>query len=240
MRLIAFIATLLIAAAALPAHAQNVTGVFSPTVSADDHAFEYRAAGVLDAPGDDFLWAQRFHYERAISDNFRPRIVVATEETNSSEVVLDFIRAEAVWQLTPDEKAHQMGMRFEARYREDGPEEIRANFINQWQLPNNYRARAILMNTLQVAQRTNSELQFQGRFEFSRKLPENGMRIGLHSYVELGDTSGIKIFDGDEAEIGPFIEFDLTDTTAVYIGSLHGLTASSDDNQLRIFIERAF
>ncbi|MGB3456981.1 MAG: hypothetical protein WBG08_07615 [Litorimonas sp.] len=225
---------------AAPAQAQNVTGVFSPTVSEDDHALEYRAAGVIDAPGDDFLWAQRLHYERAISDNFRPRIVVATEETASNEVELDFIRLEAVWQLTPDDRKHQMGMRFEGRVRTEGAEEIRANFINQWALPNNFRARAILMNTLQVAQRTNNELQFQGRFELSRKLPESGIRLGLHSYVELGDTSDIRAFKDDEAEIGPFIEFDLTDDVAVYIGTLHGLTDASDDNQLRFFIERAF
>ncbi len=225
---------------ASPVFAQNVTGVFSPTVSEDDHALEYRAAGVLDADGDNFLWAQRLHYERAISDNFRPRIVVATEETASNEIALDFIRLEAVWQMTPDEKSHQMGMRFEARYREDGPEEIRANFINQWQLPNHWRARAILMNTLQVAERTNDELQFQGRFELSRKLPDQGMRLGLHSYVELGDTSEIKIFNGDEAEIGPFVSFDLTEKVNVYVGTLHGLTSASDDNQVRIFIDRAF
>lgn len=240
MRFVALLLTLIGLLTSVPAYAQNVTGVFSPTVDADDHAFEYRIAGVLDAPGDDFLWAQRFHYERAISDNFRPRLVVATKETGSSEVKLDFIRAEAVWQLTTDDKSHQMGLRFEARYREEGPEEIRANFINQWALPNNWRARAILMNTLQVAQTTNNELQFQGRFELSRKLPEQGVRLGLHSYVELGDTGGLRAFKGDEAEIGPFVEFDLTDQVAVYVGTLHGLTKASDDNQLRIFIERAF
>ncbi|MEM7730346.1 MAG: hypothetical protein AAF311_13940 [Pseudomonadota bacterium] len=217
-----------------------MTGVFSPTVSADDHALEYRAAAVLDAPGDDFLWAQRIHYERAISDDFRPRLVVATEETADNEVELDFVRLEAVWQLTPDERKHQMGMRFEGRVRTDGPEEIRANFINQWALPDGWRARAILMNTLQVAQRTNDELQFQGRFELSRKMPDSGVRLGLHSYVEFGDTDKLRAFKGDEAEIGPFVEFGLTEDVSIYIGTLHGLTASSDDNQLRIFIDRAF
>lgn len=234
------IAFLTIAAFPAVSYAQNVTGVFSPTVSADDHALEYRAAAVLDAPGDNFLWAQRLHYERAISDNFRPRLVVATEETGSNEVELDFIRLEAVWQLTPDDRKHQMGMRFEGRYRPDGAEEVRANFINQWSLPDNWRARAIMMNTLQVAQRTNNELQFQGRFELSKKLPDPGIRLGLHSYVEFGDTGGLRVFKGDEAEIGPFVSFDLTDKVNVYFGTLHGLTRSSDDHQLRFFIDRAF
>jgi hypothetical protein len=225
---------------ASPTFAQNVTGVYSPTVSADDHAVEYRAAAVLDAPGDNVRWAQRIHYQRAISDNFRPRIIVATEETADNEIELDFVRLEAVWQLTPDDRKHQMGLRFEGRVRKEGAEEIRANFINQWSLPNDFRARAILQNTLQVAQRTNNELQFQGRFELSKKIPERGWRLGLHSYVEFGDTSQLRAFKGDEAEIGPFIEFGVTDDVSIYLGTLHGLTRSSDDNQIRFFIDRSF
>ena len=223
-----------------PALAQNVTGVFGPTVNEDDHNFEYRIAAALDQDGDDARWAQRFHYERALSGSFRVRGVLATRETASSEMDYDYSRIEAVWQISPDEQAYQTGLRFEARHRGDGrPEEVRANWINQWSLDDGWRARAILMNTLQVAQRTNDELQFQGRFELSRQMP-SGVRLGLHSYVDLGDTGDLRAFKGNEAEVGPFIEFDITDKTAIYIGSLHGLTRSSDDNQLRLFIERAF
>lgn len=224
-----------------PAFAQNVTGVFGPVVNVDDHNVEYRAAAVIDAPGDNAKWAQRFHYERALSGNFRLRGILALRETASSDFDYDFARLEAVWQITPDGKDYQTGLRFEARTRGDGrPEEVRMNWLNQWSLPGNWRARAVMMNTLQVAQRTNDELQFQGRFELSRKLPESGVRLGFHSYVDFGDTGGIHVFKGNEAEIGPFIEFDLTDQVAIYLGTLHGLTDAADDNQVRIFIERAF
>ncbi|MGB6231541.1 MAG: hypothetical protein WBF53_15605 [Litorimonas sp.] len=230
-------ATLVLAA---PAHAQNVTGVFGPVVDEDDHAAEYRLVGVLDAPGDDFKWAQRLHYERALSGNFRVRGILALRETASSDFDYDYARLEAVWQITPDGQDYQTGMRFEARTRGDGrPEEVRANWLNQWSLPDNWRARAIMMNTLQVAQRTNNELQFQGRFELSRKM-DSGIRLGAHSYVDFGDTGDLRVFDGNEAEIGPFVEFDIVDNVTVYLGTLHGLTSSSDDNQVRFFIERAF
>ena len=240
MRILVLLIAALVALIAWPASAQNVTGVFGPVVNEDDHNLEYRAAAAFDVNGDDARWSQRIHYERALSGSFRVRGILATRETASSEMDYDFSRLEAVWQITPDGNDYQTGIRFEARHRGDGrPEEVRANWINQWSLDDGWRARAILMNTLQVAQRTNDELQFQGRFELSRKMP-SGVRMGLHSYVEFGDTSQLRAFKGDEAEIGPFIEFDITDTTAIYIGSLHGLTDSSDDNQLRIFIERAF
>lgn len=240
MRLLAYLIAIFAVLFALPAQAQNVTGVFGPTVNEDDHNFEYRIAAALDQNGDDALWAQRFHYERALSGSFRVRGVLATRETASSEMDYDYSRIEAVWQISPDEQAYQTGLRFEARHRGDGrPEEVRANWINQWSFDEGWRARAILMNTLQVAQRTNDELQFQGRFELSKKDP-SGIRVGLHSYVDLGDTGDLRAFKGNEAEIGPFIEFDITDNTAIYLGTLHGLTKSSDDNQLRVFIERAF
>ena len=240
MRFLVFLILVPVVLWASSAQAQNVTGVFGPVVNAGEHNLEYRVAAAFDVDGDDARWAQRIHYEKALSGSFRLRGVLATRETATSEMDYDFSRIEAVWQITPNENSYQTGIRFEARHRGDGrPEEVRVNWINQWSLYDGWRARAIWMNTLQVAQRTNDELQFQGRFELSRKIP-NGIRMGLHSYVEFGDTGKLRALNGDEAEIGPFIEFDISDTTAIYIGSLHGMTESSDDNQLRIFVERAF
>lgn len=221
--------------------AQNTSGVFGPVVNSDDHGIQYRVAAILDEnSGDDFDWGQRFHYEKAVGGSLRLRGILATRETTESEMDFDFARFEVVWQVTPDGKNYQSGMRFEARLRGDGrADEVRANWINQWSLGNGWRARAILMNTYQVAQRTNEELQFAGRFGLSRKMP-NGIRLGVHSFVDFGDTSGLRVLNQNEADIGPFVSFDLTDSVDIYIGTLHGLTQSSDDNQLRLFVGKSF
>lgn len=223
------------------ASAQNTSGVFGPVVNLDDHGVEYRMAAILDGSGgDDFDWGQRFHYEKAVSGRLRLRGILATRETNSSEMDFDFARFEAVLQTTPDDQDYQSGIRFEGRLRGDGrADEVRANWINQWSLGDGWRVRAIMMNTYQVAQRTNDELQFAGRFGLSRKLPR-GIRLGVHSFIDFGDTGGIRVLNGNEAEAGPFISFDLSDKVDVYIGTLHGLTGSSDDNQLRLFVGRSF
>lgn len=223
------------------AAAQNTSGVFGPVVHADDHGIQYRVAAIFDDNGGDaFDWGQRFHYEKAVSGRLRLRGILATRETTGSEMDFDFARIEAVWQVTPDGDDYQSGVRFEGRLRGDGrADEVRANWINQWSLGDGWRARAILMNTYQVAQRTNDELQFAGRFGLSRKIP-NGIRLGVHSFVDFGDTSGLRVLNGNEAEAGPFVSFDLTDSVDVYIGTLHGLTASSDDNQVRMFVGKSF
>ena len=223
---------------ATPAFAQNTTGVFGPTVDADDHNLVYRAAIVFD-DGDD-SWGQRIHYERAVNDRFRPRIVVATRERGGNQVDLDFVRLEAVLQLTPDERKWQRGLRFEARMRDEGAEEIRVNFANQWSLGDGWRARAILLNTLQVADRTNDELQFSTRLGVSRKL-DGGARVGVHGFFGLGDTSGLNVLnDRVDSEAGPFVAFDISDNVDMYIGTLHALTDGSPDTQLRIFVGRSF
>lgn len=217
--------------------AQNTSGVFGPTVSANDHNFEYRVAADLD---DGIQWAQRFHYERAISDNLRPRLIIATEETNGNEVELDFIRAELVWQITPDAQDYQAGMRFEGRVRTEGAEEVRANFINQWSLGDGWRARAIFLNTLQVADKSNDNLQFSTRLGFSKKLP-SGVRAGVHGFFDLGDSGDFQVLTEQvDSELGPFVSFDILENTELYIGTLHGVTEASPDTQLRIFIERPF
>lgn len=226
------------------AHAQNTTGVFGPTVSLDDHDLEYRAAFV-DGRDGDVVWGQRLHYQKAVSESFRPRIILATRETSDGEVDFDFVRAEAVWQLTPDGQDYQSGARFEARVRGDGrPAELRANWANQWALGEGWRARAILLNTLQVSNRTNRELIFSGRFGVSRKVGElaglDGVRLGVHAYVDGGDTGGVRLLKGNGAEMGPFISFDVTDSVGLYLGTLHGLTGGSDDRQFRMFLSKAF
>jgi len=221
--------------------AQNTSGVFGPVVNVDDHGVQYRMAAIIDEDAaDGFDWGQRFHYEKAVSGDLRLRGILATRETNGSEMDFDFARLEAVWQVTPDQNSYQSGVRFEGRIRGDGrPAEVRANWINQWSLGDGWRARAIMMNTLQVSNRTNKSLQFAGRFGLSRKI-SSGVRLGLHSFVDFGDTSDFRVLNGNEADIGPFVSFDLSDSVDVYIGTLHGLTASSDDNQLRIFVGKSF
>lgn len=221
--------------------ASNTSGVFGPVVNSNDHGTQYRAAAVVDGDGsDDFDWRQRFHYEKAVSGNLRLRGVLATRETSGSEMDFDFARFEAVWQVTPDDQNYQSGVRFEARLRGDGrANEVRANWINQWSFGDGWRARAILMNTYQVAQRTNEELQFAGRFGLSRKTP-SGVRVGVHSFIDFGDAGGIRILNGNEAEAGPFVSFDLSDSVDIYIGTLHGFTDSSEDNQVRLFIGKSF
>lgn len=223
------------------AAANNTSGVFGPVVNIDDHGIQYRAAAILDGSGgDDFDWGQRFHYEKSVSGSLRLRGIIATRETASTEIDFDFARIEAVLQVTPDDQDYQSGVRFEGRLRGDGrADEVRANWINQWSLGEGWRARAIMMNTYQVAQRTNDELQFAGRFGLSRKIP-SGIRLGVHSFVDFGDTGGIRVLNGNDAEIGPFVSFDLTDSVDVYLGTLHGLTDSSDDNQLRLFVGKSF
>jgi hypothetical protein len=229
-----------LASVASVASAQNTSGVFGPVVNADDHGIQYRAAAIIDGSTDDFEWGQRFHYEKAVSGSLRLRGILATRETNNSETDFDFARIEAVLQVTPDDQDYQSGVRFEGRLRGDGrADEVRANWINQWSLGDGWRARAIMMNTYQVAQRTNDELQFAGRFGLSRKLPA-GLRLGVHSFIDFGDTGGIRVLNGNNAEAGPFVSFDLTDSVDVYIGTLHGLTKSSDDNQLRLFVGKSF
>ena len=226
-----------LAAIAMPALAQNTTGVFGPTVDADDHSIQYRVA-ITDESGAN--WGQRIHYERAVNDRFRPRIVLATKERGGNQVDLDFVRLEAVYQLTPDDRPWQRGLRFEARFRDEGAEEVRVNLANQWVLGDGWRARAIWLNTLQIADRTNEELQFSTRLGLSRKL-DSGVRVGVHGYFGLGDTGGLELLtDAVDSEAGPFVGFDLSDRIGVYVGTLHGFTDASPDNQFRVFLSRDF
>ncbi len=221
---------------ASPAQAQNTSGVFGPKVNPETHSIEYRVAVEAE---DGTQWSQRIHYQRSISDRLRPRIILATRERGGNQLDLDFIRAELVWQTTPDDAKWSRGWRFEARMRDEGAEEIRANLINEWSLGDGWRARAIWLNTLQVADTTNDELQFSTRLGLSKKL-DSGQRVGVHGFFDLGDTGGFSVLDGEDSEFGPFIGFDVSDNLSAYVGTLHGVAGGAADTTVRIFLERSF
>lgn len=219
------------------AHAQNTSKVSGPVVDIDDRGLQYRLALI---GGDEDEWSQRFQYRHAISDNFRSRFIVATRERDGKQVDFNYLRLEGHWQLTPDERPHQMGVRVEGRLRFKGAEEIRVNVLNQWSLGDGWRARAMLLNKLQVADRSNKELRFSTRLALSRKM-EQGFRLGVHGFFDLGDTGGLNVLnDRSTSEFGPFVSFNLLEKTDLYLGTLHGVSDASPDTQLRLILTQSF
>ena len=99
------------------AFAANTGGVFSPTVNAGHSSAQYRISFDPEESDGETGFAQRLHYQKAISGDFMWRVIGQTVKTSESNTDFDFVQAELFWQLKETTK-HASGVRFDVRMRD--------------------------------------------------------------------------------------------------------------------------
>jgi len=218
------------------AFGQNTSSVFGPVIDAGEQGWEYRAS--YDDDSSD--WNQRLHYQRAINGSLRWRIVGQVRETSSSNFDEDYLRGELVWQLTPDDRDYQTGLRFELRHRfDDRPNEVTVHWINQWKQVENWTFRAILGASRQFGDNDADGLLIETRFSAVTSLT-NGPSLGIEAYSDYGSTTDWLDTEDQSHQVGPFAVWDLGNNWSLFTGGLFGLTDGSDDAQLRFRIGKDF
>ncbi|MDG1824769.1 MAG: hypothetical protein P8H62_00750 [Henriciella sp.] len=218
------------------AYAQNTSGVFGPVIDEGERGWEYRATYDPDSEG----LAQRFHYQQALNGELRWRAVAQVRKTDDSDVDLDYLRGEIVWQVTPDDQKYQSGFRFEGRYRfNDRPGDITVHWANQWKHIDYWTMRFIVGATQQIGNDPADGLQIQTRASAMTSL-SYGPKIGLELFSEYGSTSDWLDANEQEHEFGPVAVWKLNEDWNLYSGALFGLTDASADSQLRFRLSKGF
>jgi hypothetical protein len=218
------------------AYAQNTSGVFGPVIDEGERGWEYRATYEPDSEG----LAQRVHYQQALNGELRWRAVAQVRKTDDSDVDLDYLRGEIVWQVTPDDQKYQSGFRFEGRYRfNDRPGDVTVHWANQWKHIDNWTMRFIVGATQQIGNDPADGLQIQTRASAMTSLSD-GPKIGLELFSEYGSTSDWLDADEQEHEFGPVAVWKLNEDWNLYSGALFGLTDASADIQLRFRLSKGF
>ena len=218
------------------AYAQNTSGVFGPVIDEGERGWEYRATYEPDSEG----LAQRVHYQQALNGELRWRAVAQVRKTDDSDVDLDYLRGEIIWQVTPDDQKYQSGFRFEGRYRfNDRPGDVTVHWANQWKHIDNWTMRFIVGATQQIGNDPADGLQIQTRASAMTSLSD-GPKIGLELFSEYGSTSDWLDADEQEHEFGPVAVWKLNEDWNLYSGALFGLTDASADIQLRFRLSKGF
>ncbi|MEM7730347.1 MAG: hypothetical protein AAF311_13945 [Pseudomonadota bacterium] len=189
---------------------------------------------------DDTRWVQRLHYQKSLDDRFLYRLIGQTRETGTTEVKVDFAQAELWWRITPRGGLWESGLRFDARLRPDGrPEQLGANWGNQWSLGNGWRARLSGFSRLQVGRGSGNAVAMDVRAQLSRRLPDR-WSVGAELYVPLGNTDDMRFFKGRGVLLGPFVSIPAGKKRSVRLQPLLGLTQDSRDVQLRLWVTQGF
>ncbi|MEM8988030.1 MAG: hypothetical protein AAGC95_15040 [Pseudomonadota bacterium] len=239
MRLIAFLlsGTVLVAAliATPSAYAQNTSGVFSPTVDDGESSLQYR--GGYDPDTD--AHAHRLHYQRAISDDLRWRILAQGRKRNDQDFDFDYARAELMWQLNEDGAAWRHALRFELRVRdEDRPGDVTVHWTNHVKVTDHFSYRIIGGVSAEFGANTDDGLLLQTRARANWKT-DAGPSVGVEMFNQYGSTADFADFEDQRHQIGPYTSFDIADNWSVFTGALFGVTDVASDTELRFWLERA-
>jgi hypothetical protein len=219
--------------------AQNTGGVFGPVVNEGHRSVQYRATY---RPGEDGMrdgFAQRVHYQQAIRGDVMWRLVGQVQRTLDSDFDPAFLQGELFWQITPDKQDWQTGLRLDLTWRDgDQPESVGLHWMNQFSLNESTTLRTILLTQKQMGDRALDGVVIQTRGGLYKDLGRYSM--GLEIYSAYGSTSSWRNWNDQIHQVGPVLNYPLSDQSSVYLNWLTGLTDNSPDNSFRVWFTQGF
>ena len=219
--------------------AQNTGGVFPPMVNEGHESVQWRTAINPDV-NDDFRYASRLHYQKALDSDFMWRILGQVKNTASDDIDIDFIQGELFWELSDDDDIHKHGLRFDARLRPDSrAEQIGLNFMNQFNHSNGWRTRVLGLSSIQIGGRGNDGINLQSRFQIAKTLPGK-QTLGIDMFNNYGNTGDIGDFNQQSHTLGPFLAMPIADKFSIYAGPLFGISDAAPDFEMRWWLTRSY
>jgi len=231
-----------LALAPATAAAQNVGGVFGPTVNADNRELEARL-GLAPNDNDDWGAVARLHYQHAFNDSFRLRGVLQYADPAVGDLELKHFQFELLWQTVErTESGYESAFRFDARISEndDGADRVGVNWIHQWSLDNGWRVRALALFSHEVGPASRDGLNIGVRSSMTRRL-DSGLRVGLEQFSSLGNTDrGLGGFDDQRHSVGPVITGRFNADWGWYTGVQLGVSERANDHDWQFRVTRKF
>ena len=221
--------------------AQNTAAVFGPVVNADANDIEYRAALSPDGEGRD-LFVHRLHYQKAINDDLRWRVVLQGSDLENGDLEFNFVQAELQWQVR-DKADHgwDSAVRLDVRINEgdDTPSLVGLNWTSQKELTERWRLNTVLLSGLEVGQDRTDGVFLQSRVQTSYALTDR-LRFGGEVFNFYGSTADFAPLGLQNHAAGPFLSGKLTKDIGFFVGALFGFTEGARSQDYRVFVSKAF
>ncbi len=216
--------------------AQNVSGVPSPVIKSGERAFEYRAAYGARDDGAADIFAQRFHFQQAIADDWRIRVLLVQEKRGGEDLKL---------QSASMQVAHFIGATrdWKTGFRADGeiplvdgrPGRARLAWLNEFALADDIYLRGDLFIARQFGDAARDGVFIETRAEFGH-VASKTLTFGAQVFNQWGATSGFGPWSAQRHEAGPFVRARVTKHARVEVSALAGLSAAAPDADFRVFL----
>ncbi len=218
--------------------ANNTTSVFSPEVKEDSSAFEYRFSFLPD--GDQAL-AHRFHYERALNDAWRWRIIGQFSET-TGDFEYRYARLELQWQFLESEIVgwdSAFRFEFQAADGDDRPSRGRVAWTGKWNFDSGLELRGNFLTGRQFGAESGEGFLLETRAQATIPVTDK-LRFGVEMFNDMNDTETFGSFNTQEHTIGPVIKMSLGDDLKLLGSYLFGISDAADSHDLRLHLTWSF
>ena len=243
MKLSKFLAIVSLATITAPfALAQNVGGVFGPVVTEGDRSIQYRAGFSPGEDGGRDRFVHRIHYQQAINENWRWRIVAQGSDVEDGSLEGNFVVGELHWQFLDQKKdGWSSALRLDARLSEgdDGAHLIGVNWTSQVPLTENLSFVGVVLVAEELGDRARDGTFLQTRGSLTYSL-EGGNKIGVEMFNVHGDIGDLQDLDEQNLTIGPTFSTKLNSDWSMFAGVQFGLTDPSRDSDFRLWFGRSF
>lgn len=220
---------------ALPAFSQNTGGVFGPVVNEGHRSFQYRYA----FDNENNLFAHRLHYQHAVNDDFRWRILAQRRDSLLGNEEHDFVQGELLWQLPDLKEGWRHGLRFDFRHTDDGrPDVFGLNWTHSLLINERWSSTFLLLTAAQVGGGRESGVLVQTRADINYRQSET-ITLALSMFNLYGFADDIPGFSDQFHQIGPTLKLSFKDGWKVRLGYLAGVTDRTPDNTFRFWLTKS-
>lgn len=224
------------------ASAQNTSGVPSPEITPGEREFAYRLAYAAEDDGARAAFAHRFHYQQAVTDDLRLRLVGAFRDRAGGALDFATLAAEARWQVIESEEHGWDGaviFHLTVPASRGRPDRLRIGFPASVDITERWQARGVFYTGVELGEASREGALLEARAEATYKLG-NGLRIGPQLFSDFNTTAGTGSFDEQSHQLGFVVKGDLSKRLSFETGALFGVSEAASDADLRLFLSYAF
>ncbi len=244
--LVSLLVTFIVAVAA-PAHGQTTAGVFGPNISEGDRSAQFRIATSPGQNNGPDRWEARIHYQHALKDNLRARIVLQGSDIETGKFESNFIQAELQWQFKKAAKKSSWqstwasALRLDARLveKDDGVNRMGVNWTNQWNPNQTWQFNNVVLVGTEIGSNARDGLILEIRNGAKYKIGAN-TRIGIESFSALGRSNALGNFNTQNHRLGPVMTGKIGGETKYLVGMLFGVSRPARDVDFRLWLTRGF
>jgi hypothetical protein len=217
--------------------AQNLSAVHSPEISPGDRSVDFRVGYVLNDDGAPAVYSHRFHYQHAVGDDWRFRVIVQQNKRDGDSIATQSIQLQALRQFVRSETSGgwDSGVRFDGFIPvEDGRAgRVRVAWLNSLNLDPRWQVRGNVFISREIGDNAAAGLSLEAREEITRKFSA-GLSLGAQLFHNLNTTARFGTFNEQRHQIGPVAKIKLSKRLGLEASALFGASRAASDVEIRM------